>query len=211
MAAGWWVISQGGTDTTIWEPSQAGAAAAGTVVSGPYATQALAQAAISGSTGTGTTTPGTPLPATTPAAFAAYLNKNFAGTDGVKGHPLTALNSLGYTGATLGDQWLSFWAAFQAKDPGKPLETAEQAFVVLWEEGTLGTNLAQGSAGGLAAGGAFAASGAQTAASIFSVFQSANLWIRVGEVILGALLIAVGLAKMTGAVPIATKIASHLA
>ncbi len=33
---------------------------------------------------------------------------------------------------------------------------------------------------------------------------------RVGQVVLGLLLIAVGVAKMTGAVPIATKIASHL-
>ena len=46
MAAGWWVISQGGTQTVI-HADQAGAAAAGTVVSGPYATMAQAQAAIS--------------------------------------------------------------------------------------------------------------------------------------------------------------------
>jgi hypothetical protein len=33
---------------------------------------------------------------------------------------------------------------------------------------------------------------------------------RAGQVILGLLLISVGIAKMTGAVPVATKIASHL-
>ena len=39
-----------------------------------------------------------------------------------------------------------------------------------------------------------------------SLFQ-ANIWIRVAEVVLGLVLVAVGLAKMTNAVPIATKIA----
>ncbi|MEU9022347.1 hypothetical protein [Actinomadura sp. NPDC048394] len=38
------------------------------------------------------------------------------------------------------------------------------------------------------------------------LFQ-ANLWIRVAEVALGIILIAVGLARITNAVPIATKIA----
>lgn len=38
------------------------------------------------------------------------------------------------------------------------------------------------------------------------LFQSA-IWLRVAEVALGLLLIAVGLAKLTNAVPIATKIA----
>ena len=38
------------------------------------------------------------------------------------------------------------------------------------------------------------------------LFQ-ANLWIRVGEVVLGLILIAVGVAKMTNAIPAATKIA----
>ncbi|GAA0286827.1 hypothetical protein GCM10009527_097920 [Actinomadura nitritigenes] len=38
------------------------------------------------------------------------------------------------------------------------------------------------------------------------LFQ-ANIWIRVGEVALGIILIAVGLARITNAIPIATKIA----
>lgn len=159
------------------------------------------------------------LPDTTPQAFASYLDANFAGTDGKKGHPLTALDNLGYTGSTLGAQWLSFWAAEQAKFGAQySLLQAEQAFIVLWEEGTLGTNLAQGSAGGLAAGGALGQAGAQAAAattagelgSIFSVLQSGALWVRVGEVALGLILLAIGVAKLTNAVPIATKVASYV-
>lgn len=38
------------------------------------------------------------------------------------------------------------------------------------------------------------------------LFQ-AHIWIRVGEVAVGLILIAVGVAKLTNAVPIATKIA----
>lgn len=151
------------------------------------------------------------LPDTTPQAFASYLDANFAGTDGVKGHPLHALDALGYAGSTLGDQWLKFWAAEQAKFGSKyPLLTAEQAFIVLWEEGATGSNIAAGAAGGLAAAGATTLSGAQTAETIFSVLQSPNLWIRAGEVVLGLVLLAVGIARLTNAVPIATKVASYV-
>jgi hypothetical protein len=41
----------------------------------------------------------------------------------------------------------------------------------------------------------------------FSRLASANLWERVGEVVLGLILIAVGVAHITHAVPIATKVA----
>jgi hypothetical protein len=43
-----------------------------------------------------------------------------------------------------------------------------------------------------------------------AIFQ-ANIWIRVAEVVLGLVLVAVGLAKMTNAVPVATKIAKVVA
>jgi hypothetical protein len=40
-----------------------------------------------------------------------------------------------------------------------------------------------------------------------ALFQ-ANIWMRVGEVVLGLILIAIGVAELTHAVPVATKIAS---
>jgi hypothetical protein len=49
---------------------------------------------------------------------------------------------------------------------------------------------------------------ANTVPQFLGKLANANLWMRVGEVILGLLLIAVGVAEMTHAVPIATKIAS---
>jgi hypothetical protein len=42
----------------------------------------------------------------------------------------------------------------------------------------------------------------------FSKLSQGNTWIRIGEAFLGLILIAAGLAKLTHAVPIATKIAS---
>lgn len=50
------------------------------------------------------------------------------------------------------------------------------------------------------------AAGSVTNDVLKPLFQ-ANLWLRVGQVALGLILIAVGVAKMTGAVPLATKIA----
>lgn len=41
----------------------------------------------------------------------------------------------------------------------------------------------------------------------FSELGQANTWIRAGEVVLGLILIAVGVARITHAVPVATKIA----
>jgi hypothetical protein len=82
---------------------------------------------------------------------------------------------------------------------------------VLAEEAYLGTDLAAGSAGGLALGGAAAQSvtvtAAQEAGSIFSVLQSGSLWLRLAEGLLGIVLVAIGLARLTNAVPVATKIA----
>lgn len=165
-----------------------------------------------------TPAPGSPvsgqLPATTPQAFAVYLDANFKGSDGKLGSPLHPLDGLGFTGATIGDQWLAFHNAALLKSPGKTLLEYEQAFVVLAEEAYLGIDLASAAGGGLAFGGAAVQSASVTASqelgSIFAVFQSGSLWIRVAEVALGLLLIAVGVAKLTNAVPIATKVAKYV-
>jgi hypothetical protein len=154
---------------------------------------------------------GATLPAS-PAAFAAYLNASFQGDNGHPGGQVKALESQGATGSTLGAQWLTWYARNHAQyGSGSTLTQYEEAFIVLWEDATLGKDLASGLAGGAAGAGALATSAATTAGtlgSIFSVLQSGALWLRIAEGILGIVLIAVGLAKLTGAVPIATKIAS---
>lgn len=156
------------------------------------------------------------LPATTPQAFASYLNAHFNGDGGKLGGPVAALNSQGATGSTLGAQWLTWYAAkFAAEGTANTLLQYEEAFTVLWEEATLGGDLAAGLAGGAAASGALAQSAtvtaAQEAGSIFSVLQSSSLWLRIAEGLIGLVLLAVGVAKLTGAVPAATKIARAVA
>lgn len=160
--------------------------------------------------------PGATLPATTPQAFASYLDAHFKGDNGKLGGPVKALDSQGATGSTLGAQWLSWYAKSFAANGGNAntLLQYEEAFTVLWEEATLGGDLAAGLGGGSAAVGALAQSAtvtaAQEAGSIFSVLQSGSLWIRVGEVLLGLILLGVGVARVTSAVPIATKVASYV-
>lgn len=53
-------------------------------------------------------------------------------------------------------------------------------------------------------------SGLTAAASPLGALFNAHIWIRVGEVALGLILIAVGVAKLTSSVPIATKIARYV-
>lgn len=50
-------------------------------------------------------------------------------------------------------------------------------------------------------------SGLASVGDFFSRLGQANTWIRVGEVVLGLVLLAVGVARITHAVPAATKIA----
>jgi hypothetical protein len=50
-------------------------------------------------------------------------------------------------------------------------------------------------------------SGLAAIGDFFGRLGQANTWIRIGEVALGLLLVAIGVAKMTNVVPIATKIA----
>jgi|SRR5271166_2693411 len=50
--------------------------------------------------------------------------------------------------------------------------------------------------------------GLSSIGDFFGRLTQASTWVRVGEVILGLVLIAIGIARMTHAVPIATKIAT---
>lgn len=53
--------------------------------------------------------------------------------------------------------------------------------------------------------------GVQAIGDFFSRLTEANTWIRIGEGLLGVILLAVGAAKMTNAIPAATKIARMVA
>ena len=65
---------------------------------------------------------------------------------------------------------------------------------------------------GISPGGGFTASGPLSGlaaiGNFFNSLSQASTWIRVGEVLLGLILVAVGLARLTHAVPVATKVAT---
>lgn len=61
-----------------------------------------------------------------------------------------------------------------------------------------------------AAGSLPGLSGVAAIGDFFNRLGQASTWIRVGEVVLGLILLAVGIAKITNAVPIATKVAKAI-
>lgn len=60
-------------------------------------------------------------------------------------------------------------------------------------------------------GAAASIPGVQQIGDFFSTLAEGNTWIRIAEGLLGIVLIAIGLARITHAVPIATKIAGAVA
>jgi hypothetical protein len=135
-----------------------------------------------------------PTPTTRPAAVAAYVGmldlaygaqigqsyQNYANA-----HPnQTAYNAL------------QSWANTVAAGLGPGLAKAIQAFAK-----------AQGKATGqIAVGTGLGAAAASK--DILGGFDLGSWFLRIGEILIGLVLIGVGLAKITNAVPIATKIAS---
>lgn len=102
---------------------------------------------------------------------------------------------------------LGVWTTVQG--PSKPQGAVAGPFATLAEAQAEVTKL---NAGAVATPGNIAKGAAQSAANVASqdIFGNTNVghWIlRIGEVLLGIVLIAVGVAHVTKAVPLATKIA----
>jgi hypothetical protein len=126
---------------------------------------------------------------TTSAAFAQFLNQKFNG-----GKPILLAGVP--SGSNLGDQWMAWYAS----RPGVSLKDAEDAFIVLWEDATLGTDLQTGLTGGANAIGT-SVNAIPAGLAGFNIFHGLDLsqvLLQVGEVLLGIVLIAVGVAKLTG-------------
>lgn len=108
----------------------------------------------------------------------------------------------------------------------KPTTGQKSTYIVTGVQGPFNTkaeaeNAAKGysgiiNKGGVGSGGGTSSLGkiARSLGKIAHFFESlgkAHTWIRVGEVLLGVILIAVGIAKITNAVPLATDIAKTAA
>jgi hypothetical protein len=74
---------------------------------------------------------------------------------------------------------------------------------------SFGGGLGNAVGGGVEQLGAKAAS--QLGSTVLGPLFQANIWERAGEVLLGLVLIAIGVARLTHAVPIATKVAGAVA
>lgn len=130
---------------------------------------------------------------TTVDGFATYLNQHFNG-----GKPILLSGVPG--GSNLGSQWKAWYAKNHPLNPTATLTDFENAFIVLWEDATLGLDLQTGIVGGANAIGT-SVNAIPKGLAGFNVFHGLDLTqvlLQVGEVLLGIVLIAVGVAKLTG-------------
>lgn len=101
---------------------------------------------------------------------------------------------------------------------GYPTKAAAQKAANAWNKSGAG-KAATGStpsndfigAGTPGLGGGNPLTGLAAIGDFFARLSEANTWLRIGEGLLGVILIAVGVARLTHAVPIATKIAGAVA
>lgn len=153
--------------------------------------------------------PGPGMPAaTTPQAFAGWLNANI--NHGGKPIP-------GLPGATLGDQWLSWYAQKHAALGDQfTLQDYEDSFLVFLQFDVTGVDLGAFAAGSVTGTGVAVnsiipglnpLSWLSAIGDFFHRLTEGSTWIRLGEGLLGIVLISVGIARLTHAVPVATKIA----
>lgn len=147
------------------------------------------------------------LPATTPQAFASYLNAHFKGDNQKLGGTVAAL---GVSGATIGDQWLSWYATDKQAHPGGTLLQYETGFVILWEDATLGGDIAAATTGGATTVGNFGNAAVAGTNNFYTStlfggltklageLNSSAFWLRAAKVVIGGVLLIVGLSKIAG-------------
>jgi hypothetical protein len=115
-----------------------------------------------------------------------------------------------------GDTALQMYDALKTGFPSAtPLQRGSTVYQA-WLENGIGSTVqkivgAAGTALGATATGvetaSYVPSWAAGLTGLLANLTSANLWIRVGEIAVGLILLAVGLARLTDAVPVATQIA----
>lgn len=119
-----------------------------------------------------------------------------------------------------GKNYSALYSYIEAQNPSAAPHDIAVAVADLLLSSAVGSAIGQG-AGEAAGAVAASATGIETAqylpswavpfADFLGVLENGNTWLRIAEGILGVVLIAVGLARLTHAVPIATKIAGAVA
>lgn len=119
------------------------------------------------------------------------------------------VNQISRPGGPRGPQQTSYQVVQSAARPVNAIAGPfpSMAAAVAWQTGANTAGNSPGSAAGGVATAIGSATGLSGITGFLSQLGSANLWIRVGEVAIGLILIAIGVAQLTHVVPIATKIA----
>jgi hypothetical protein len=201
--AQWWVIKGPGWYNVAGPASraQAGALAkssGASVYSGPYASQAAADAHIPAAGAGSAPPPVHTLPGYTEAG-PWYINSD----SGELTHATGFLGWLASIDAKLPLDWYGFKTRADA---------VSAAAIEGWPAPTTSTvtglkNAAKDQASDAEKAASSTVPGLSQIGGFFSRLSQANTWIRLGEVLLGLVLIAIGLARMTNAIPLATKVA----
>lgn len=138
----------------------------------------------------------------TPQSFGDYLDQHW---------PDQQITKPSLPGSNIGQQWLNWYASESKKHPGTSLGTFEITFFDLAVAASLakgitaavtGTATATAEAGQATAAGFSEFSGLAAIGDFFSRLTQASTWIRVAEVLLGAGLIIVAIAKLASDTPI---------
>jgi hypothetical protein len=138
----------------------------------------------------------------TPQQYAAYFNAHL---NGGKTLPIPdPLTGQTVAGATIGDQWLAWYASDSELRPGNSLQQYAEGFVVVWTDAEFGSDLS----GALTAGAQDVGTEAENSVpqlpglpqigSFFSALTQGATWIRVAEVLIGGILLLIGLNKAFG-------------
>lgn len=143
----------------------------------------------------------TPLPKlTTPDAYAAFFNAHVN-----KGKPVAGLS---FPGATVGDQWLAFYANRHAAFGSKyDLQAYAAAFLADVTGALVNTDLQAGITGGATTAATFGAGAAQGALGLYQQgilgflgrLSDPNLWTRALKIVIGGALLLEGIMRASGA------------
>lgn len=99
------------------------------------------------------------------------------------------------------------WKIVKAADSAQKLSWEQQGYLTWFASAAAARSFVSSQSSAYGSGTVPVASGLAAIGDFFSRLGQANTWLRVGEVALGLILVAVGVARITHAVPIATSIA----
>lgn len=133
--------------------------------------------------------------------LAAYIERKVPGQQGVQLASQYESYASAHQNITASSAYLGWLLSAVGHGLGKSLQD------ILGLSAKNAQQIAQGTGAGLDKTGQALQGGLAGIGDFFARLTEASTWIRVGEVVLGLILIAVGLARITKAVPVATKIA----